>query len=137
MLQIVYISSARPDFEHKEVGRILARARVRNGENNITGLLFYDGMRFMQALEGDDDVVWETFARIKDDPRHYALVVLSQRKVDKREFGSWSMAAQKVDPSGRIDQDELVAAVDALVADVPDANIREQFRSFARIRRSA
>lgn len=134
MLQIVYISSARPDFDPKDVGRILASARERNSANNITGLLFYDGTRFMQALEGEDATVWETYARIKDDPRHYALVMLSQRPIDKREFGTWSMAAQKVDTS-RIDPDTLAASVDALVADVPDANIREQFRSFARIRR--
>jgi len=135
MLQIVYISSASPDFDPKSLGHILSGARQRNDANNITGLLFYDGTRFMQALEGEEAGVWETFARIKDDPRHYALVVLSQRKIEKREFGNWSMAAQKIDASGRTDEDELVATVDALVADVPDANTREQFRSFARIRR--
>ena len=44
------------------------------------------------------------------------------------------MAAQKV---GGGNSEELIAEVDRLVADLPDPNIREQFRSFARIRRAA
>ncbi|MGE0775134.1 MAG: BLUF domain-containing protein [Sphingomonadaceae bacterium] len=134
MLQIVYISSAAPGFESQNIDQILASARKNNSANHITGLLFHDGVRFLQALEGEDALVWQTYSRILEDPRHRAVVQLSQRQIDKREFGSWAMAAQKV---GGGNSEELIAEVDRLVADLPDPNIREQFRSFARIRRAA
>lgn len=137
MLQIVYISSARPGFHPKEVNRILASARKHNIINQITGLLFHDGRRFLQALEGEDALVRETYARIVEDERHRAVVCLSRRTIEVREFGPWAMAAQEMALDGQINQDALIATVDALVADVPDANVREQFRSFARVKRAA
>jgi hypothetical protein len=134
MLQIVYISTARPDFEPEQVNRILAAARARNQENNVTGLIFFNGKRFMQALEGEEAVVRETYARIVESSRHFAVVKLSEKTITAREFGPWAMAGFAITDD---DMDKLIATVDWLVADVPDLNLREQFRSFARMQRAA
>ena len=79
MLQLVYISSAvgKPD-----VGAILAVSRRNNARDDVTGLLYADGVRFLQALEGPADKVEAAFARIGADPRHRAVVVLSRRTVE-------------------------------------------------------
>lgn len=91
MRQLLYISSKSPK-ESVSVGGILIQSRRNNEAAGVTGLLYTDGHRFLQVLEGERGPVTETFLRIKADPRHQAVVVLSDRTVDVREFGAWSMA---------------------------------------------
>jgi hypothetical protein len=135
MLQIVYISTAKINLSRAEVEVMLTRARARNLQNDVTGLIFFNGQRFLQALEGEEAVVRRTYARIAANPNHFAMVLLSERQIDRREFGPWAMTGYIV--ANHLDEAEIIADVDRLVADVPDPNIREQFRSFARIKRAA
>ena len=133
MYQLTYISTARPGLIDADIDAILASSRRHNNRNGVTGILVYDGKRFLQALEGERDAVELTYHRIKADPRHRATVQLSLRDIGKREFGMWDMAAHRsshVAMGGTIADD-----VDALVADVPDANTRALFSSFARLKR--
>lgn len=92
MLQLVYVSTAAPGVSEREVQQILARSRANNARNLLTGLLYFDGLRFMQVLEGAPDRIEATYARITVDPRHRALVVVSRRTIEAREFGNWAMA---------------------------------------------
>ena len=133
MLQLIYISTVTPGFDAGEVEAILARSRKNNRADRITGLLLFDGRRFMQALEGDATAVERTFQRIKSDPRHRAIVKLSERTVEAREFGEWAMAAEQITTAvaGVVDQ------VDRLVVGVPNATTRALFTSFARVRQAA
>ena len=130
--QLVYISTARPNFHPVEVRDILAVSRQRNAEVQVTGLLVYDGKRFLQALEGSREAVRATFDRIRDDVRHRAVVVLSEKTIDQREFGEWAMAAEEVQQMKA--GGSLTDAVDALVEGVASENERERFRSFIRLR---
>jgi hypothetical protein len=134
MLQITYISTARPELPASAIGEILSASRTNNAAAGVTGLLLYDGYRFLQALEGEPAMVNQTFQRIKADPRHRAVVTLSSRDVSERSFGSWAMAAQRVAISTGTTVAELV---DKLTADVSDPTVRETFRSFARVRQAA
>lgn len=132
MLQLIYVSSATRGADDAVVQDILRASRRNNAADRISGLLLYDGRRFLQALEGDRALVEGAYARIRRDGRHRAVVTLSEKEIDLRQFGAWAMAAQSVTGATSI-----VQAVDALVADVPDLNTRELFRSFARIERKA
>lgn len=135
MFQLVYISTARPGLDQAEVGRILATSRRNNLADRVSGLLVFDGIRFLQALEGDKETVEACYARIRADPRHRASVSLSAREIDNREFGDWTMAWTRVD---RIDGSlPLGEMVDALVGQVAGPNTQALFRSFARIERKA
>ena len=134
MLQLTYISTATKEMDPGQMNGILAASRRNNGIAGVTGLLLYDGKRFLQALEGEPAEVRSTYARIKDDPRHRAIVLLSSNEVDKRSFGNWEMAAHRVAAgAGR----DLASLVDELTAGVLDANVRETFRGFAKIRTAA
>jgi len=133
MHQLTYISTKRADDD--ELDTILAASRTNNRRDQITGLLISDGVRFLQALEGRKSLVHAAFDRISRDPRHRGIVTLSQRDVQCREFGHWEMASR---PIARIDgEPDLVDLVDRLVAEVPEPNVRELFRSFARVRAAA
>lgn len=133
MLQLTYISSAVPRAD-VNIEEILKVSRLNNGVAGVTGLLLFDGRRFLQALEGEATLVNATYQRIKADPRHRAIVLLSSNEVQSRAFGAWSMAAQRVSAGAG---STVAEQVDALTAEVPDANLRELFRGFARVRAAA
>jgi hypothetical protein len=134
MLQLTYISTAAPKLPAGTVADILKASRNNNAASGVTGLLLHDGRRFLQALEGEVALVNRTYERIKADPRHRAIVLLSSREVGARAFGGWAMAAQEV-ASGT--ESSVADLVDRLTADVADATMRELFRSFARVRSAA
>ena len=132
MLQLVYISTARGRVTAADLQRILGASRRNNGRDGISGLLFFDGVRFLQALEGDPEAVTTAFERIKADPRHAGVVVLSRREVAAREFGDWAMASR----TALEGESEMLDRVAALVAEASPA-VQATFTSFAEIRRKA
>ena len=134
MLQIIYISTARPELPAEAIDEILSVSRRNNHADGITGLLLYVGYRFLQALEGEPHRVQRAYERIKADPRHRAVVMLSSYEVTARSFGDWSMASQRV---GIASGNTVAELVDSLTAEVVDANMQALFRSFARLRHAA
>ena len=112
IFRLLYISTARPGHDAAEISAILKRAQARNRQSGLTGLLVYDGRRFMQYLEGDETKVRETYFRIKSDPRHYAVVVLREHFSEERQFSDWDMALRE-SANGR-EFDEQVKKVLAL-----------------------
>lgn len=134
MRQLVYISSVRPALASTfEPGAILTASRRNNARDNLSGLLFFNGRRFLQALEGTDTLVDATFARIQADPRHYALIVLSMRQIETREFGQWAMAYRE---AGDMAGDLALARVERLVGNAAPS-IRGTFEGFAGLPRAA
>ena len=73
------------------VDEIVAVSVVRNGDAGVTGMLWFDGANFAQALEGDPDEVGKTLDRIRSDPRHDNIDIVFDRLVTSRLFGDWSM----------------------------------------------
>ena len=131
MLQLVYISSANPAGAI-DVAPILQASRRNNVRDGLSGLLYADGRRFLQVLEGEPEAVEAAFARISADPRHRAVVVLSRREIATREFGDWAMAHRA--PGD--DADAFIARIDTLASGAsPD--VRATFTSLARHRRAA
>lgn len=134
-LQLVYISTARPTLELSDVESILQTSRRRNGADGVTGLLIFDGKRFLQALEGPEAQVAKTYERIQTDPRHRAVVQLNRAEVSERQFGQWAMASQLVGPV--MGSGSMVEQVDQLTDAIEDPNIKATLRSFARVRGAA
>lgn len=131
MHQLVYISTATKVAD-LEVDHILAQSRRNNRRDQITGLLLYNGQRFLQVLEGPEALVEITYERIRTDLRHRAPVLLSAKTVDERQFGQWDMASERT-MAGGVDRKALIELVDRLVENVTDANLRAQFTSYVRL----
>ena len=134
MLQLTYISTGR-DVNEAQLDSILAASRRNNRRDEITGLLLFNGKRFLQALEGPQALVETAYKRIRVDPRHRAPVILGTNLVEDRQFGDWDMAFERVKAFGRSQQ--LIDTVDALVANVSDPSIRAQFSSYVRLETAA
>lgn len=135
MLQLVYISTAREPLDPPQLESLLAAARRRNRLVQVTGLLLVGGNRFLQALEGPLMSVLDTFARIKADPRHFAVVELARRDIAMRDFGNWAMAYQAGGPAEK--GTDLRASVAALIEPVEDRNLRALFTGFAEMHAKA
>lgn len=131
MLQLVYVSSVRGS-EAVDHTAILDQARRNNRAAGVTGLLYAEGKRFLQAIEGPEEAVEALFTRIQADKRHHAIVLLSRRQVEEREFGAWEMA-HLTDPAER---SRLLERVGQLVARATPS-VRGTFEGFAAIRRAA
>jgi hypothetical protein len=130
--QVIYISTATAQAGPADASAILAVSQRNNGRDGLTGLLYSDGKRFLQALEGEDAVLSRALARIEKDPRHRAIVILSDRDVPSREFGDWSMAHR----APGTDAERFLQRVGDLVA-TASPQVRATFTGFAEVRRAA
>ena len=125
--QFCYQSTARHVLGPDELGAIMLRSRRSNRLLGVTGLLLFDGRRFLQALEGEPAAVESTWRRIRADERHHRLEVIADDPLDGdlREFGGWSMALLRLDGTG------YTRLVPPLVAGVRRPLLRNQFELFA------
>lgn len=91
MRQILYVSKSVKRADQVMLGDILLRSRTNNALDGVTGLLWSDGDRFAQVIEGDERAVGDAMDRIRADVRHYQIAVLHDRPIVERQFGDWSM----------------------------------------------
>lgn len=103
LTQLVYTSSATRPFERGDLADILRSSRRRNAAAGVTGVLLYTEGRVMQALEGPQEAVEATFARIRADRRHRAITTLHRSSVAGRSFPDWAMGLS--DPVALADED--------------------------------
>lgn len=129
MRRLLYISTARTPINPTELDGILRVSRRNNAAVGVTGLLVAGGRRFLQALEGPEDAVRSTYARIQADPRHFAVVVLADQAIVERSFASWSMGYQPGAPL--IGEGKIADEVTALVGPIADPTLRGYFGGFA------
>lgn len=134
MIRLTYISTARPGVDDFAASSILKVSQRNNARDAITGLLMFDGKRFLQALEGHEALIERAFDRIRDDPRHFACVALGRVPIEARAFGEWDMAWRRL--AGTTERADLAETIDAMVAQVPDPSTRALFTSFSRIDRA-
>lgn len=99
MIRLVYASHATVPFTDADLDALLETCRRHNVAHGVTGMLLYRDGDFLQALEGEEDAVRETFARITRDRRHAGTVVLDQSPIHEREFGSWAMGFRRLTPT--------------------------------------
>lgn len=94
MHHIIYLSWATVPLTNAQLLGLLKFARRRNTELAITGVLFYGNERFLQVLEGEEEVVRELYAHIRRDARHTNILTFSDKPAAQRAFKEWTMAFQ-------------------------------------------
>ena len=97
MLSLIYVSTSINLLSDEELLDLLKVSRDHNKALDITGLLLYKGGNFMQVLEGPDEVVNSLYEKIKLDPRHKDVTVISSEQIPARQFPAWEMAFQNLD----------------------------------------
>ena len=125
MRQIIYASQSCNGPATELAPAILRQSRVNNGIDGITGLLCARHHQFLQLLEGPRDSIALTLARILADPRHHRIELMSDRAVEARDFGDWTMAYRdRGQPEQMLDE-----RLRLLLAGVPD-DVAGRFRAF-------
>ncbi len=100
--QLTYISTAAVDLNAAQLTSILDIARSRNLQSGVTGLLVFNGLNFLQTLEGREGEVRAVFASINRDDRHSGVRVIAQHAVEERAFERWSMAFKLITFEGEV-----------------------------------
>jgi hypothetical protein len=113
---LTYTSRARLDLSDGELNDIHQTARHLNALDGITGLLLFDGSRFLQIIEGSEEAIDNLAERLRMDRRHSAFEVRDERFVDRRSFADWSMELLRVSAGYKAARDEVATILPAAVA---------------------
>lgn len=68
--RLVYMRRARRRLSDADAEALAVRAAQMNATRGVTGLLLFDGRRFLQAFEWAETSATDTMARIRQDVRH-------------------------------------------------------------------
>jgi hypothetical protein len=90
LVQLIYASQP---FGYDSAGlyNILSISRSLNERDSVTGALICRADVYLQLLEGPQDKIDATFARIRRDDRHLDVQILLCAPVEKRLFPKWAM----------------------------------------------
>ena len=91
MHRLIYISTAADWLVSQDLSDILSEAVATNTRRNISGILLYNGLNFLQLLEGERRDVEAVYSKIVTDRRHVSVVTVLSEPAEDRIFGNWAM----------------------------------------------
>lgn len=90
IFESLYVSEFAADADPAEIANIVRVSRANNLIAGLTGVLMFDGSHFCQLLEGAEDAVRQTMAKIAIDARHTQFQPLHEGSIGlKRRFDAW------------------------------------------------
>ena len=113
---LAYTSRASLDFSSADLADIHQSARHLNALDGVTGLLVFDGTRFLQIIEGPQEAIDNLVERLRRDRRHGSLEIRDERFVEARSFPDWSMELTRVSTGYFTARPELEIALPDRVA---------------------
>ncbi len=113
---LTYTSRASLDLSADDLAHIHQSAQRFNALDGITGLLVFDGVRFLQIIEGSEEAIDNLVERLRRDPRHSAVEIRDTRFAGERSFPDWSMALVSVSAGYMRARPELESALPSQVA---------------------
>ncbi|OWP65093.1 hypothetical protein CDA63_01690 [Hymenobacter amundsenii] len=132
LFRLVYHSQAVESFTPEALDMLLRRARSRNAQHRISGLLLYSEGRFLQVIEGPGPALDRLYSLIEADPRHCEVRTLAYEPLTTRAFPDWRMGYLPVEAAA-LEQATgfLSLAATPGFAAHPPAELWELLRSFA------
>ncbi|WP_459047997.1 BLUF domain-containing protein [Stenotrophomonas sp. PSU_St99] len=102
---VVYVSSAGEEIAGDKLGlsngkldQIVDDAARFNRNAGVTGVLLFDGERFLQYLEGPEDGLSVAYSRVLGASSHNGIVELQRGRVGQRRLPFWPMKWLPVEP---------------------------------------
>ena len=90
MKAILYLSAASRDITNEELKDIQSRAAKKNKALGISGYLYFDGTKFLQYIEGEEEKLLPLVKIIREDPRHTFLCETVEN-IETARFPDWAM----------------------------------------------
>ncbi|QSE96163.1 BLUF domain-containing protein [Fulvivirga lutea] len=94
--QLVYVSNRKPNCTQEEISKILESCKKNNPPLDITGILLYSKKKFIQLVEGESKVITGLYDKIKTDPRHSEVRMISLSPIKQKSFPSWHMGSKEL-----------------------------------------
>jgi hypothetical protein len=113
---LTYTSRASLDLSADDLAQIHQSAQRLNALDGITGLLVFDGVRFLQIIEGSEEAIDNLVERLRRDPRHNAVEIRDTRFAAERSFPDWSMELVSVSAGYMRARTELESVLPSQVA---------------------
>jgi blue light- and temperature-responsive anti-repressor len=88
---LTYKSRAAYSPSPSDLDELVGKARIRNRNLGVTGMLLYENGKFLQTLEGPPEGLSEIWAAIREDKRHSHIEILSEHVVSARLFSDWDL----------------------------------------------
>lgn len=88
---LIYRSHICEHVPFKILNEMVAAANEKNSQEDVTGILLFNGVHFFQLLEGPEEGVFKLYNRICEDDRHYNVVELLCDFAPTRRFGKVGM----------------------------------------------
>lgn len=102
---VVYVSSAGEEIAGDKLGlsngkldHIVDDAARFNRNAGVTGVLLFDGERFLQYMEGPEDGLSVSYSRVLGASSHNGIVELQRGRVGQRRLPFWPMKWLPVAP---------------------------------------
>lgn len=91
MKRVVYVSTCAFEVTDEDVAALAEDASRRNDALDLTGLMAFNGLNFIQAIEGESEAIDRVYASIQRDRRHHGVITLIEEPCDERLFPDWRM----------------------------------------------
>ncbi|SDM19421.1 Sensors of blue-light using FAD [Catalinimonas alkaloidigena] len=111
MFALTYISQATHPFSESDLYALESQACDKNERLAVTGYLNYKKGKFLQYLEGEQNVVLDLMHTIEQDPRHTVLRVMHLPEIKERRFHDCSMRYWTYNELLEIRMDDMVENV--------------------------
>jgi len=113
--QLVYVSNRKKsNASSDQIENILEACKRNNPDLGITGALLYSDKKFLQLVEGENDVIMGLYDKIKKDDRHENCIMLSYMPIKEKTFPSWHMGSKEFD-SNQIDYKTNISTEDKVI----------------------
>lgn len=101
----MYVSEAGPTgvarktrHANEKLDALIDDAARFNRDAGVSGILLFDGERFLQYMEGPQDGLSVAFSRVLGSTSHSALVEMQRVRVGQRRLPFWPMRWLPVQP---------------------------------------
>lgn len=91
LITLIYRSHLRVDTPIQSIIDMVNQANYRNECAGVTGVLLFNGIHFLQLLEGEEAAVMQIYKKICRDKLHFNIVKLLYDYAPYRRFGRLGM----------------------------------------------
>jgi len=88
---LIYKSQLNPSCKSLSLLSLVEKAKCSNAALDVTGILLFNGLDFLQILEGSEEVIEDLFVKIGQDKRHFGVVELMRDYAPRRRFENVGM----------------------------------------------
>jgi Sensors of blue-light using FAD len=91
LIELIYHSLSRQSVSEEAIRQILKTSKDFNSKNDISGYLLYYQNEFLQIIEGEKEIVYALFKKIKSDQRHSNVLLIKESEIKKEHsvHGQW------------------------------------------------